>query len=80
MSEPVTTFEQIAPLADALTQRDKLRLIKRLTEELERDYLVQLPQAPGWPHGFFERTAGSLAHDPIERPPQGEYEARDEIE
>ncbi|MEP7293687.1 MAG: hypothetical protein ABI835_18005 [Chloroflexota bacterium] len=80
MIEPLTTFEQIAPLVDTLPLRDKLRLIQRLTAELEREYLAQLPAAPGWPPGFFERTAGSLAHDPIERPPQGEYEVRDEIE
>ena len=29
---------------------------------------------------FIEETAGSLAHNPIERAPQGEYEIRDEIE
>jgi hypothetical protein len=51
-----------------------------LTIELEREYLAQLPTAPGWPPGFFERTYGSLADDPIERPPQGDYEVRDEIE
>jgi hypothetical protein len=33
----------------------------------------------GWPAGFFEETYGSLADDPIERPPQGEYEVRDEM-
>jgi hypothetical protein len=80
MSEPVTTFEQVAPLADTLTPRDKLRLIQRLTAELEREYSTQMPQPSSWPPGFFDRTAGSLAHDPIERPPQGDYEVRDEIE
>lgn len=29
---------------------------------------------------FIERTAGSLADDPIERPPQGEYEIREPLE
>jgi hypothetical protein len=29
---------------------------------------------------FIERTAGSLAEDPIERPPQGEYEVREPLE
>ena len=28
---------------------------------------------------FFEATAGSLADDPIERAPQGEFELREEI-
>jgi hypothetical protein len=30
--------------------------------------------------GFFERTAGCLVADPIERAPQGDYEARKELE
>lgn len=33
-----------------------------------------------WPPGYFDRTAGSLADDPIERPPQGHYETRDALE
>ncbi len=35
--------------------------------------------ANGYPIGFFERTAGALADDPIERAPQGEYEIREAI-
>ena len=35
--------------------------------------------ANGYPIGFFERTAGALADDPIERAPQGEYEIREVI-
>lgn len=31
----------------------------------------------GWPLGFFEETYGSLADDPLERPPQGELEVRE---
>ncbi|MBI1259795.1 MAG: hypothetical protein GC204_20195 [Chloroflexi bacterium] len=80
MSESAITFEEIAHLADTLTSRDKLRLIKRLSGELEKAYVAETPEARGWPPGFFERTAGSLADDPIERPPQGDYEVRDEIE
>lgn len=34
----------------------------------------------GWPLGFFERTIGVLADDPIERGLQGEYELRESIE
>lgn len=36
--------------------------------------------ALGWPEGFFERTYGALADDPIERPPQLPLSERDEIE
>jgi len=35
--------------------------------------------ANGWPVGFFERTYGSLADEPIERPPQGAPEIREPI-
>jgi hypothetical protein len=33
----------------------------------------------GWPAGFFEKTYGAMAHDPIERPPQGEFEIREQL-
>jgi hypothetical protein len=38
------------------------------------------PAERGWPPGYFERTAGCLADDPIQRWPQGEYEIRDNIQ
>ena len=34
----------------------------------------------GWPSGFFDATYGSLADDPLERLPQGEYEVREPLE
>lgn len=80
MSEQTITYEQVAPLADELTRDEKIRLIEHLRLELEREYLARQPEAPGWPPGFFERTYGALADDPIERPPQGDHEMRDEIE
>jgi hypothetical protein len=36
--------------------------------------------AYGWPVGFFDRTYGALADDPLERPPQLPLEDRDPIE
>jgi hypothetical protein len=47
--------------------------------ELEVLVVVQPKTKRGWPRDYFERTAGSLADSPIERPPQGEYEERDDI-
>lgn len=35
------------------------------------------PEELGWPAGFFEETEGSLEDDPIQRPPQGDYEVRE---
>lgn len=32
-----------------------------------------------WPPDFFEKTAGCLADDPIERAPQGDYEIREAL-
>jgi hypothetical protein len=34
----------------------------------------------GWPIGFFDRTYGALADDPIERPEELPPDVRDEIE
>lgn len=45
--------------------------------DLEVLVVVQRKEKRKWPPGYFDRTAGSLADDPIERPPQGEYEERD---
>lgn len=36
--------------------------------------------ALGWPIGFFDRTFGALADDPLELPEQLPLEIRDEIE
>jgi hypothetical protein len=33
-----------------------------------------------WPEGFIERTYGSLANDPIERPPQLPLEVRETLD
>lgn len=34
--------------------------------------VVQRKEKRGWPPGYFERTAGSLADDPLQRPSQGD--------
>jgi hypothetical protein len=41
---------------------------------------AQATDENGWPIGFFERSYGTLADDPIERPAQPPLEERDEIE
>ncbi|WP_250124964.1 hypothetical protein [Chroococcidiopsis sp. CCMEE 29] len=38
---------------------------------------AKTPEELGWPPGFFERTAGAIPD--LERPPQGEYEARESL-
>lgn len=46
--------------------------------ELEKP--AKTPEELGWPPGFFERTAGCLADEPLVRYPQGEYEEREAME
>lgn len=36
--------------------------------------------AMGWPIGFFDRTYGALADDPIQRPENWPLDVRDDIE
>ena len=56
----------------------------RYLETLVREALSRAEQmaAPftseDWPPGYFERTAGALAGEEFERPPQGELPIRDE--
>ncbi len=47
--------------------------------DLEVLVVVHRKEKRGWPTGYFERTAGSLADEPLERPPQGDYEERDTL-
>ena len=37
------------------------------------------PAIGSWPEGFFERTFGCLAEDPILREPQFQHEAREKL-
>ncbi|MEN8216317.1 MAG: hypothetical protein ABFS56_08055 [Pseudomonadota bacterium] len=40
---------------------------------------VRIQNKDCWPPDFFEKTAGCLSDDPIERAPQGEYEIRETL-
>jgi hypothetical protein len=45
-------------------------------------YLAQLAEqdaAIGWPPGSFENVIGGWAGDPLLRPPQGEYDEREQL-
>lgn len=58
----------------------KLELPLEMTNtDLEVLVVLQPRTERSWPPGYFEETAGSLADDPIERPPQGNYERREEM-
>jgi hypothetical protein len=50
--------------------------------DVDCEIVVTVPStmtAEEW-NQFVDRTAGSLAHDPIERLPQGEYEQREPMQ
>jgi hypothetical protein len=70
MTEAVTTYEQVKALATMLSMSDKEKLIRVLQVQIDLERLKDVPKAPGYPEGWFERTYGSLAEDPIELPPQ----------
>ncbi len=36
-------------------------------------------EALGWPEGFFQETFGALAANPLARPLQGDFEAREAL-
>jgi len=56
--------------AEARGQSLSRYLAELLTEKLTDD----------WPEGYFERVVGSWQGDPLERPPQGEFELRDGLD
>ncbi|MEH2120557.1 hypothetical protein [Nostoc sp.] len=59
---------------------DKDIVVTVTYQQLEPSDPPKTPQELGWPAGFFEQTAGSLADDPIQRYPQGDYEIREALE
>lgn len=72
MTEKMITLKgDIAEEIEALAQAQG-RSIEAFLRQL-------LSQQLSW-HDFIEKTAGSLADDPIERPPQLPYEEREPLE
>lgn len=75
----MTVYNDVVSLADKLTLFEKARLLEHLSMVLKRDLEVEAFRRMPW-HEFIERTAGILADDPIERPPQLPYEEREPLE
>ena len=74
MTATTPTLEQVLAQAQSLSSLDKVRLMERLFPSIERDMEalsttdsdnVRIRQ---W-QATVARTAGALAHDPLERPP-----------
>ena len=80
-------FETVLLQALTLPAPDKARLIERLAATLygiepsdHRDQGESQEVIPDDWHAFIEQTAGSLAHDPLQRWPEGDFELRDAID
>jgi hypothetical protein len=71
-------YQQIADLADQLPLAEKARLIEHLSAALRQDLEVEAFRRMDW-HEFLDRTAGSLADDPIQRHDQGDFKRREPL-
>ncbi len=81
----MNTYDQVIQLTNRMTLREKARLLEYLSTALRHDLdeaqsqpEVESARLRTW-RATVEHTAGALANDPIERPPQGNYEQRDTI-
>jgi hypothetical protein len=74
-----TTYQDVVKVADQLPLADKARLIEHLSAGLRHDLETEAYKQMPW-HEFIERTAGSLADDPIERLPQPPIDKREPLE
>ncbi|MBE2272502.1 MAG: hypothetical protein IAE80_29980 [Anaerolinea sp.] len=72
-------YQTVVELADQLPLAEKARLIEHLSAILRQNLEIEAFQRMPW-HEFIERTAGSLADTPIERPEQPPYEEREPLE
>jgi hypothetical protein len=74
----MTQYDEVVTLADQLPLVERARLLEHLSGTLKRDLDIEAFRRMPWTE-FSERTSGSLANDPIERPPQLPLEAREPI-
>jgi len=72
-------YDEVVTLADRLSLAEKARLMEHLSSTLRHDLESLDFQRMSW-HEFIEHTAGILADDPIERPPQLPLEEREPLE
>ena len=52
--------------------------VQPVGEVADRDENDEVNSGSDWPEGYFEQTAGALAGEEFERPPQGALPSRDE--
>jgi hypothetical protein len=65
------TLRLTIPVEEANVSYHLVVLVEPATSVLE-------PPVRTWPHGFFEATAGQWQGE-LERPPQGQFEKREEL-
>jgi hypothetical protein len=75
----VNRYDEVVTLADQLSLAEKARLLEHLSAAMRHDLEVEAFRRMPW-HEFIERTAGILADDPVERPPQLPLEEREPLE
>ena len=74
----MTQYEEVVNLANQLSLAEKARLLEHLSTSLKQALEIEAFRRMPW-HAFIERTAGSLADDPITRPPQLPLEEREPL-
>lgn len=74
----MTDLTTVIALSEQLTPQERLQLLEYLATTLRRAWPTP-PHALPWAE-FIDQTAGSLADDPIQRWPQGDYETREPLE
>jgi hypothetical protein len=75
----MTAYDEAVALVEHLSIAEQLALISHLSQRLSKTVTDGEPKTLSW-EAFIERTAGSLADDPIERPPQPPLEEREMME
>ncbi len=75
----MTIYDEIVSKADRLPLAEKARLLEHLSTSMRHDLEVEAFKRMSW-HEFVDHTAGILADDPIERPPQLPVEDREPLE
>jgi hypothetical protein len=77
--ETMNLYEEAVYLADRLSLAEKAKLMEHLSSTLKHDLEIEAFRRMPW-HEFIDRTAGSLANDPIARPEQLPTKNRESLE
>ncbi len=75
----MNVYEEAVSKADQLTLAEKVRLLEHISASMRHDLEVEAFKRMSW-REFVDNTAGLLADDPIERPPQLPLEDREPME